>query len=202
MTRFVVCGLMAAWVLFVASPAAWADGVKSSGTQKVWRVAYHKESGHPQTGDHALRLRVDNTTSGNALSGRLRRYVYDETSNTYKKRLSADAGEIELTGLILSAGGGTGSRKTEKFILSGYFTDSDGKNHELIIRGYHAPGSTTDRDDDRICVRIRVRSFGPAGFAAAPVFAPGEPCDEQPPDEDILEEGPPGGDNDPYDGGS
>lgn len=178
-----------------------ADGVGNNGA-KTWRVAYHKLREHPRTKDHALRIRVE-APSGSSLTGTLKRYVFDNSTGTpiYKKRADADGGNIPLTGLILSAGGGSSSRKVEKFILSGYYTDADGP-HEIVIRGYHTTGPTAVRDDDHVCVRIRKRDLtSGAGFAVAAATG-AEPCDEQPPDEDVLDEvGPGGGGDDPYDGG-
>ena len=168
---------------------------------KSWRVAYHRDSHHPKTDDTMLRLTV--TGTGDNLTGTLKRFETTGMGTMSKSKKRAEGGAIPLTGLILK-GGTPGQRKREEFILHGYYK-SGGKAFEVIIQGYHSVGKNKDntpagRDDDQVCVRIRQKPL--STLAAAVAFAPSEPCDEQPPDEDVMtEEADPGSAEEPYDGG-
>jgi hypothetical protein len=182
-----------------------AGGVKSE-DDMTWRVAYRENEASPQTGDHALRLKVRRPNdSAPRITGELWRYVHQPAMNgnpaKYKRR-AGQAGNITMTGVITEEGQ-DGTRKLERFVLSGLYVQG-GELRQIIIRGYHTVGKNkNNRGDDQLCVRIRDRRIGAGGALERGLGAPGDPCDEQPPDEDILTE-----DDDPdneeeedYDGG-
>jgi hypothetical protein len=166
-------------------------GQSANGANKAWQVKYHKSNGNPRSEDIAIRLKVRAGT-GNRLTATLTRY--DKTTggmtDTYEKRTGA-AGEVELTGLLTKNAGGGSARKREDFVLAGIYFESSGAPRVVTVKGFHYTGkSKTDRSDDQLCVRIIDNPLMSYGFAQAPgaAPAPGEPCDEQPPDEDVLTE--------------
>jgi hypothetical protein len=174
--------------------ASLAHGQAANGSNKAWQVRYHKTNGNPRSNDIAVRLKI-RAGSGNQLTATMTRY--DKTtgggmSEKYDKR-SGSAGSVELNGLVTNNPGGGSARKREDFVLAGVYFDSGGAPRVITVRGFHHSGrSKSDRSDDQLCVRIIDNSLMSAAFAApaglVPAPAPGEPCDEQPPDEDVLTE--------------
>jgi hypothetical protein len=207
-----LCCLAALWAAMCLGNASVTWGQAANGANKAWQVRYHKTNGNPRSNDIAMRLKIRAGT-GNQLTATLTRY--DHTmgggmSEKYVKR-SGSAGQIELTGLITNNPGGGNARKREDFVLAGVYLDSAGVPSVVTVRGFHYTGKDkSQRADDQLCVRIIDRNL--LGFAAVapapggivPAPAPGEPCDEQPPDEDVLteEDVPDMSPSDPdYDGG-
>jgi hypothetical protein len=194
----------------IATAANHGKGVvngKKGNKKQAWRVAYAKESPHPQTQDLALRLHISRPDdNSNALIGALTRYdrVDDETTPTNYVKRSGTAGTVSLEGFIMKEGT-PGKKVREEFALRGTYTQ-DGVFHIITIRGYHSVGrlkadTEGGRVDDQLCLRVSVCSAqlpSPDGMKVR-----GDPCDEQPPDEDVLteEDAPPADqDEDPYDG--
>ena len=180
----------AAVLLLAASPA---DAQAVNGANKAWQVKYHKMNGSPKSNDIGVRLKI-RTGTGNRINATLTRYdktAGGGTSEKYDKR-NGFAGEVELTGVLTSPNGGN-PRKREDFVLAGVYFDNTGSPRVVTIRGYHHAGkSKSDRADDNLCVRIgdkALAAYSPFAVGAGgvmPAPAPGEPCDEQPPDEDVL----------------
>ena len=80
-------------------------------------------------------------------------------------------------------------------MLGGTYSDAKGQ-HRVEVKGFHYAGRSkgqgpNPRRDDQIVIRIidKVDTVAaPAGQAAFKVPVVVEPCDEQPPDEDVLTE--------------
>jgi hypothetical protein len=160
-----------------------AQGQIKSESGHAWLVRYHEDDKH-NTGDIAFRLEVTDKT-GSQLTAKFARY--DDTtgsgsSKAYKAR--ATPGMMELKGKITKNEDGGDERKHEHFLLAGMYYDK-GAPHQVTIQGYYHTGKKKNagggsRDDDRLCIRIRDKDL-----TSSPARA-NEPCDEQPPDEDVL----------------
>jgi len=160
-------------------------GVKNTGG-KEWLVRYHLNN-PGKSGDIALRLRVSQGTKGSkSLKATLWRYD-DKTANKKYKRRTDGGAVVELEGEITKNQEESGKRKREDFELSGKFNDNQGKEHVFTVKGFHYAGrkkADADRDDDQLIIRIHDK----VSHSAAATTQPSEPCDEQPPDEDVLTE--------------
>ena len=169
--------------------SVWADG-SGNLADKAWQVRYHKDNANKR-GDVAVRLKIAEGT-GLQLTGSITRF-HSVAGSKYKP---SNSGKVALTGKIIKNGGGGNQRKREEFILAGTYFD-ELVPRVVIIRGYYSTGRNKDagnRADDFVVVRIRDKAVGGTLIAASSVIAP-EPCDDEPPDEDILtEEDAPGAD--------
>lgn len=196
--------LLAALFALSVFSTALGSGVESEDGM-TWRVAYAQDEPHPQTGDHALRLRVNRIGNAGRLTGSLWRYEHTGMGMAQKyTRRPGNAGNIPLNGVVTVAGA-EGKRKLERFVLTGFYTDGD-QAFQIIINGYHTVGKNpTNRTDDQVCLRIRQKRLKAGMPLAAPAMAVmgTAPCDEEPPDEDVLTEDdePADPDEEPYDGG-
>lgn len=181
-----------------------ANGQASKGVinepGKQWQVTYHKSNSNPKHGAMAIRLHVKEG-NGNKISGTLTLFK-SVSGSQYSGKLT-----VELKGQIKSNPGGGHDRKRQDFeLLEGTYTDSAGE-HRVEVKGFHYTGRSkgqgpNPRRDDQIVIRIidKIKAVtAPVGQKAAAVSVEKEPCDEQPPDEDVLTEEnvPPPEDNPP-----
>jgi hypothetical protein len=184
--------------------ATLAEAQIKSESGHAWLVRRHDADPNPNTnGDIAFRLEVTDHTVSSAgvhkLKAMLTRYNSTTGSGASKKyaQRGGDGGKVELKGkLTKNQATDDGSRKQIHFELTGLYFDETGAPHAIRAIGYYhsgkkknavSMGSITNRDDDRLCLRIHDKPLG--FFAPAPAFG-GEPCDEEPPDEDVLTDEP------------
>jgi hypothetical protein len=198
------------WVITFAATAAmfFVDTAKgqfgiANGTDKAWLVRYHKQNEN-KSGDIAVRLRID-PNADDKLTAKLTRFDSTKQGDTKFKKRDV-GGEINLTGLITSNSGEGKVRKREEFVLVGTYSEESGVPHLVTVWGYFYTGKkktedATGRADDRVCIRVYDKdlTLGLSPAAEAPRFGsrPTEPCDEQPPDEDVLTEEESPADTDP-----
>jgi hypothetical protein len=183
-----IWALLALMVAAVTQPALaqQGKGVKN-GTGKEWSVRYHLNDPN-KWGDIALRLFIDRGTGNSkSLQGKLYRYDDKTDDGKYKPRTDGGAVVTNLSGSILANQEEGNRRKRETFRLDGSYLHTDGTTHDVMVLGFHYAGknkAVTDRTDDTLVIRMvdKVHSN------VAPAGAPGDPCDEQPPDEDVLTE--------------
>jgi len=187
---------MTVFLLLLPPVHAQTDkGVKND-SGKVWIVRYHEDNPNKH-GHIAMKLHVALGTGGaKSLQGELSRY--DSKTGT-KYKLCADGGTVSLIGGI-SKHPGTGSkRRREEFTLVGTYVDAADTPHVVTVRGFHYTGKAkkdvpatgghpaiVDRDDDQILVSVVDKPMTTALLRKP--YGDGEPCDEQPPDEDVLME--------------
>jgi len=179
-----------AWA-FLAHPAhaQQGKGVKNTAGQE-WLVRYHLNDPN-RCGDIALRLSVQQG-GGNSKSLAAKLSRYDDKTNTQKYAPRLDGGAVvQLTGNIVANQEESEHRKRETFKLAGtYVNTTDGTTHDVTVLGFHYAGrkkGAADRDDDQLVIRVIDKVHTDAITRALTT----EPCDEQPPDEDVLTEGPP-----------
>jgi hypothetical protein len=140
------------------------------------------------------------TGSDTLLTGKLRLYRAtreDESGNT-----EYDPDQIDrvnnLEGQIDSNPGENDNRKLQRFTLSGTYM-KDGHVHLVTVRGFHytgkskGNGSNKNRNDDQLVVRIKDKTEGLLLRSLS------DPCDQEPPDEDVLTEEPTNDDANPDD---
>jgi len=181
-----VAGLM---LLDGAANAATTNAVAND-TGKAWQVLYHKGNPNTTHGAMAVRLRIKEG-AGNKLTGTLTLYK-SKSGGKYSGKL-----DITFTdGNILNNSGAGNDRKRQDFeLLNGDYTDSFG-THKVTVKGFHYTGrnkaaSAVGRTDDQLIIRIIDKIDPPP---PAPANAPTKavptvgPCDDSPPDEDVLTE--------------
>jgi hypothetical protein len=204
-------------------PTASRGQIHNSGAT-AWQVLYEKDDKHINTKDIAFRLKINQPDSStHEMTATLIRY--DKVSgNKYERRIGKTA-EMTLNGMTTKNHGEGNGHKHEHFELGAVYTE-DGQLRVISILGYYHTGKLknttsstgiTNREDDRLCIRVRERPlFGPTAMLEAPAakdpaskpealfkllrfYGPTPPCDEQPPDEDVLGEVDTSGGEPPYD---
>src|SRR4029453_3588598 len=178
----------------VFSRAASGQQGATNGPKKTWQVRYHRDHSNPKSQAIAIRLTIT-AGGGNNLFGTLTRYTSVGDPDTHNKRYyvakSVDR-DVPLSGRYAANGNLGYQRKRGEFELSGIYFDEAGEKHIIMVKGFHYTGrskaaSDAGPADDILCVRVIDKPWSLLTGRAAP--APGDqPCDEQPPDEDVLTE--------------
>jgi hypothetical protein len=186
----------------------------TSGSNKSWLVRNHQSDPHPKTNDIALRLKVTQVTSAGHVTATLSRYdgITGTGSNRRYVRRMGESGQMTVRGTIQEQSENGTLRKKDHFQLTGVYFDTENRPRMVTVQGYYHTGklkqattpTAAQRADDRVCFRIRDKPLRQPGLAfdraplLPPAGAPGdEPCDEQPPDEDVLNEDDTPDDEDP-----
>jgi hypothetical protein len=182
-------------------PSTARAQIENPSNQRAWLVRYHENDGHPVRGDIALRLHLVEGNDNEELVGQLTRYddvFNDNGTQRYKKREDCPA-LIQLRGRYSHNSDKGKQKKKDLFVLAGSYHEEDGTPHIVTVRGYYGTGNLKNtggmsaadqRKDDRLCIRLIDQIIDLEGVTRIRVARSSldEPCDQQPPDEDVLTE--------------